>query len=167
MSTTKKTAQDALRAETEKKLSKYGTPQLLSKLKKGAFLKMSKEIAIAILEKRGDDVSEFKEASGDNSEPTKAVSVKKEPKAAKEPVVKKEPKVKKEKTETKSFVAIDEKDPSVSKIIDSGVLNKTEKIKGLLELGYTPNQISKSSLGVRYAFCFTVKTKMEAKSKEA
>lgn len=172
MTTVKKSTQDALRTETEKKLSKYGTPQLLSKLRAGSFFKMSKEVALAILEKRGEDISEFKDTNDEKGGVKEAIAKKnpesKVSKESKAPKVPKEPKVKKEKAAAKTFVAIDEKDPAVSKIIDSGVLNKTEKIKGLLELGYTPNQISKSSLGVRYAFCFTVKTKMSnSGSKEA
>jgi hypothetical protein len=54
------TPEEQLLATTRQKLSKYGSPQLLSKLKSGAFFKMSKEVAVSILEKRGEDVSEFK-----------------------------------------------------------------------------------------------------------
>lgn len=53
-------SQDVLRATTEKILTKYTSVQLLGKLRSGSFLKLSKEIAVAILETRGEDVSEFK-----------------------------------------------------------------------------------------------------------
>ena len=170
MSTKTTTPEEQLLKTTREKLSKYGTPQLLSKLRSGAFLKMSKDVAISILEKRGEDVSEFKstteavittpgkkkevaniEVSKEKVEKIKAEKVK----------VEKAPKAKKEKVPSKSFVAIDESNPEVSKILNNPIEStKTEKIKGLLKLGYSCSQVSKSSLNARYPFVFTVRSKM-------
>ena len=47
----------------EKKLKKYSAAQLLAKLEKGNLPESEKEIAIEILEKRGQDVSKFKPVS--------------------------------------------------------------------------------------------------------
>ncbi len=158
------TPEEQLLKTTREKLSKYGSPQLLSKLRSGAFLKMSKDVAIAILEKRGEDVSEFKVlkegAEATENTPKTEPSTKK----GKELVEKvaKAPKAVKEKVITSTFVAIDETLPEIDKIINSRIeMSKTDKIKALLKMGYTPNQISKTTLNARYAMCFTVKSKME------
>lgn len=175
---------DQLWETTRKTLSKYGTPQLLNKLRSGAFLKMSKDVAIALLEQRSVDVSEFKVNSTNTSttEPaTESVTEAKEEEVKTPPLVKESkkkqalkekiaqvPKKVKDKVITSTFVAIDETDPAVSKIINSALeSSKTDKIKALLRLGYTANQISKTSLNAHYSFCFTIKTKMEAEANDS
>ena len=170
--------QAALRAETQAKLSKYGTPQILTKLRSGAFFKLSKEVALEILTKRKVDISEFEDvavkaikisASHVIDVPTEKI-VKLDKIEAKIPNDKK----KKELIEkvknitvrktTSVFVAIDETDLKVFKIFNSPIEEtKTSKIEALLKLGYSANQISKSSLNAHYSFCLTVKGKMNAK----
>jgi Holliday junction resolvasome RuvABC DNA-binding subunit len=162
------TPEEQLLKTTREKLSKYGSPQLLSKLRSGAFLKMSKDVAIAILEKRGEDVSEFKVSKGGVESVETTPKTEPSTKKGKELVEKvaKAPKAVKEKVITSTFVAIDETLPEIDKIINSRIeMSKTDKIKALLNLGYTPNQISKTTLNARYAMCFTVKSKMEKANK--
>lgn len=170
-----------LRIKTEKQLSKYGTPQLISKLQSGVFLKLSKEVAISILEKRKVDVSEFTDKV--KEEKVEEVSVKaktvEEEDTEKEneeevqtKVIEKAPKIKTSLAEkvkglpvkkiVSTFIPMDETLLEVSKIINSAVeMTKTDKIRGLLKLGYSCSQISKSTLNVRYAFCYTVNQKMK------
>lgn len=164
MSTKTSTPQEQLLKTTREKLSKYGTPQLFAKLRSGAFLKMSKDVAVTILEKRGEDVSEFK-ASKEEVEATEdAPKVEPTTKKGKELIEKvaKVAKAVKEKVITSTFIAIDETLPEVDAIINSRIeMSKTDKIRALLKMGYSANQISKTALNARYAMCFTVKTKMD------
>ena len=51
----------------EKKLKKYSAAQLISKLEKGNLPESEKEVAIEILEKRGQDVSKWRMASDDTN----------------------------------------------------------------------------------------------------
>lgn len=161
---------EELRKSTHQKLSKYNTSILIEKLEKGTLLGLSAEVAKEIVEKRQsklvdnstkkeEPVKEEQEEPAKEEKP-KAEKVKKE---KKEKVVKEK---KERKARTASFEPIDEEDKKVSAILDSPIArSKTYKIQELLKLGYSINQISKSSLKAHYSFVFTIKKKMEEESK--
>lgn len=143
-------ASDAVRKETERTLSKYTTSQLEAKLAAGKLLNLSKEVALLILEKRAakggsvveEQVEEKKEELKEKVPVAKKEKAEKKEKVSKEQKVPKEKKEKKVKTPKVEIEKIDEETPKVKTIMENENFNKSDKIKELLGLGYSVNQIA-------------------------
>lgn len=144
-------ASEAVRKETERTLSKYTTPQLTAKLEAGKLLGLSKEVATSILEKRAakgspvveqPKVEEKKEESKEKVPAAKKEKVEKKEKTPKAPKIPKEKKEKKVKEPKVEIEKIDEEAPKVKTIMENENFNKSDKIRELLGLGYSVNQIS-------------------------
>jgi DNA topoisomerase IA len=154
------TVSPSLEKATQQKLSKYTSPQLLSKLEGGVLIGLSKEVAIQILEKRKVDIKKFKpqtwikpKASNQEEGEEEISSENTQEQAIEEEKSSKEKKSKRSKKEL-----IDENNPTVKAILEAEG-SKTKKIAALLQEGYSCSQISRTSIGAHISFCFSVKNR--------
>jgi len=153
-------AKQQVKEQTHKALSKYNTKQLQEKIETNKLMGLSREVALEILKKRGVEiqetaapvvetpkkskpvVAEIAEVEEEEAPSTPEIEEVKEkvekPKKAKKEKVEK-PKV----TRASSIESINAADPEVKVILNNELLKKSEKIGQLLDLGFTPLQVSK------------------------
>lgn len=160
------TAKTDVRKTTLSTLSEYSNSQLIAKLDGNKLLGLSREVAIEILEKRGQDADKYKGGAWVDTtkvnKPAKAVSDKEEAGESKEKI--KKAVVKAEKPGRRpSIILIDETLVEVKAIISDEKTSKSDKVKSLLKLNYTPGQISKTSIGVTPQVCHSLRTKLGLK----